>query len=229
MKYVYKIVCVALAIAVIGVVIFTPIFGVRIKSDAAGLVVYAAAQRGDEDALREIEENGGELPDHISETTSLYDLAFGDTGTFFAGFSTYFDISENRQAQVLVAPIITFAISLCFVVACALAVLIFGIFAKNNRKLIYSSIAGIGASFLATKCFSVIEDILVSGRVTIADIILEWWAPLIGNIVEVKLLDTLTIVPAIFAVVIVWTLLYNYTLTPEQKRERKRLLGEDEV
>lgn len=226
MKYVYKIVCALLAAVVIGVLFFSPIIGVRLHSETAALFFSMAVQNGDEEMIQKYIENDGEIPEHISETTSLYDLAFGDTGTFFSGMSSYFDIANNEELEILVSPGITFAASLCVIVLCALAVIIFGLFAKNNRKVIYACVAGIGSYLLANECFGVIEDMFVSGRLTLESVTQEWWISMLGDIVNFELLEPMTAIPIIFAVVIVWTLIYNYTLTPEQKRERKLMLGE---
>lgn len=226
MKYVYKIVCALLAVVVIGIVFFAPIIGIRIESVAANILASIAASNGNEEILEKIASNNGEIPEHISETTSLYDMAFGDTGTFFSGFATYFDIQDNKAIETLIAPVIAFIVSLGLTVICALMVIIFGVFAKNNRKVIYASVAGIGSYLMVQACFKVINDAFVSGRITLADVTQEWWVSLFGNVVNFDLLEPITFVPIAFAAVIIWTLLYNYTLTPEQKRERKLMLGE---
>ena len=72
----------------------------------------------------------------------------------------------------------------------------------------------------------VIEETFVSGRLTLGDITQESWMDILGNIVNFEVLDIFNAAPIVFGVIIVWTLLYNYTLTPEQKRERKLMLGE---
>ena len=226
MKYVYKIVCAILAVVVISIVFFSPIIGVRLYSQTASLIFSIAVQNGDEDMVEKYIENNGEIPEHISETTSLYDIAFGDTNTFLSGFLRYFDVENNEELKVLVAPTIAFGVAIVAVVLCALAVIVFGLFSKNNRRVIYSCIAGIGSSLLAFECFEVIEDMFVSGRITLETITQEWWMGMLGDIVNFELLEPMTAIPIIFAVVIVWTLIYNYTLTPEQKRERKLMLGE---
>lgn len=226
MKYVYKIVCALLAAVVIGVLFFSPIIGVRLHSEAASLFFSMAVKNGDEDMIEKYVQNNGEIPEHISETTSLYDLAFGDTGTFFSGVSTYFDIENNEEIRVLFSPMITFVASLGAIVLCALAVIIFGLFAKNNRRVVYSCVAGIGSYLLAVESFEVIEDMFVSGRLTLEALAQEWWITMLGDIVNFELLEPMTAIPIIFAVVIIWTIIYNYTLTPEQKRERKLMLGE---
>jgi hypothetical protein len=48
----------------------------------------------------------------------------------------------------------------------------------------------------------------------------------LGDVVNFELLEPITVIPFLFGAVIVWTLLYNYTLTPAQKKERKLMLGE---
>ena len=226
MKYVYKIGCVLLAAIVIGVVFFAPIIGIRLHSEMATLFFANAVQNGDEEMIQQYIDADGEIPEHISDTTSLYDIAFGDTGEFFKGFSNLFDIMNNPEIEVIFAPAMVFVVSIVVTVLCALAVIIFGIFAKNNRKVIYASVAGIGSFFLLKESFELIEDIFVSGRLTIASLTQEWWASLFGEIVNFELLETLNAIPIVFVIVIVWTVLYNYTLTPAQKKERMRMLGE---
>ncbi len=226
MKYVYKIVCAVLAAVVIGIVFFSPIIGIRVHSELAGWLELDAANQGDVEMLEKILENEGQASDHVSETTSLYDVAFGETGEFFSAFAAFFNLAENEEIKIVIPPMIAFAIALGLTVLCAVAVIIFGIFAKNNRKVIYSSVAGIGSYFLVTKCFSVIEETFVSGRLTLGDLTQQWFFDMIGEIVNFELLEPLGFIPVIFGAVIVWTLLYNYTLTPAEKRERKLMLGE---
>lgn len=226
MKYVYKIVCAVLAAVVIGIVCFSPMVGIRIHSEIAGLLEGNAIEAGNVEMAEKYLENDGELADHISETTSLYDLAFGDTGDFFTAFASLVNLAENKAVQILVAPIIAFAISLGFTVLCALAVIVFGIFAKNNRKVIYSGISGIASYFLMVANFAVIEEIMISGRLSLSDITQQWYMSMLGEVVNFELLEPVGLIPFLFGAVIVWTLLYNYTLTPAQKRERKLMLKE---
>jgi hypothetical protein len=226
MKYVYKIVCALLAAIVIGVVFFAPIIGVRVHSAMATLLSIEGAKQGDMEILEKIAMNDGKPLEYISDTTSLYDIAFGDTGEFFSAFSALFNLDENEAVKVVVPPMIAFAAALGLTVLCAVAVIGFGLFAKNNRKVIYSSIAGIGSYFLMTKCFGVVEETFVSGRLTLGDLTQQPLFETLGEIVNFELLEPLGAIPIVFGVVIVWTLLYNYTLTPEQKRERKLMLGE---
>jgi hypothetical protein len=226
MKYVYKVVCVLLAAIVVGVVLFAPIVGIRVHSEIAALIEGNAIQNGDEEMIEKYIKNDGVLSDHISEKSSIYDMVFGEEGTFFKNVAIYFDIANNEEIRILYAPVIAFAAALAVVVLCALAVVVFGLFAKNNRKVIYSCIAGIGSSLLVKECFGVIEETFVSGRLTLGDITQESWMDILGNIVNFEVLDIFNAAPIVFGVIIVWTFLYNYTLTPEQKRERKLLLGE---
>lgn len=226
MKYVYKIICAVIAAVVIGVIAFSPILGIRLQSDWVAIGQAQAINKGDVDMAMKYLENDGQLSEYVSETTSLYEMFFGDTGQFFTAFSSLFNLAENKAVQILVAPAIAFAISLVFTVLCALAVIIFGIFAKNNRKVIYSCIAGIASYFLMIENFAVIEEIMTSGRLSLVDITQQWYMSFFGEIVNFELLEPITVIPFLFGAVIVWTLLYNYTLTPAQKRERKLMLKE---
>lgn len=226
MKYVYKAVCAVLAAVVIGIVFFSPIIGIRVHSEVSGMLEIDAANKGNMEMIEKLVENEGKVSDHISDTTSLYDLAFGETGEFFSAFASFFNLAENEEIKIVVPPMIAFAVALGVTVLCAVAVIIFGIFAKNNRKVIYSSVAGIASYFLVIENFAVIEETFVSGRLTLGDLTQQWFFDMLGEIVNFELLEPLSFVPVIFGAVIVWTLLYNYTLTPEQKRERKLMLGE---
>ena len=226
MKYVYKIVCVVIAAVVIGLIAFSPILGIRLQSDWVAIGQSQAINKGDVDMAIKYLENDGQLSEYVSETTSLYEMFFGDTGQFFTAFSSLFNLAENKAVQILVAPAIAFAISLGFTVLCALAVIIFGIFAKNNSKVIYSCIAGIASYFLMIENFAVIEEIMTSGRLSLVDITQQWYMSFFGEIVNFELLEPITVIPFLFGAVLVWTLLYNYTLTPAQKRERKLMLKE---
>lgn len=220
MKYVYKLVAAVGALAVIPALFLLKMIYFKISSAALSAIFYIGKLAGIEqitDAL-----NGSNtVPDSIGDIYSLYDFyyLFSDMGSSETG-----DLME--KIKPLISPAITSSVVLILIVLCAILTAIFAIFAKNNRYVIYSSICGIGLSFMLYECFSDLASIILSGTVSLATVLDSVWAGLIGSFEKLELVTNFWFIPAIFGAIILWTVLYNYTLPEKEKRERKLMLGE---
>ena len=220
MKYVYKLVAAVGALAVIPALFLLKMIYFKISSVALSTIFYIGKLAGIEqitDAL-----NGSNtVPDSIGDIYSLYDFyyLFSDIGSTDSG-----DLME--KIKPLISPAITSSVVLILIVLCAILTAIFAIVAKNNRYVIYSSICGIGLSFMLYECFSDLASIILSGTVSLATVLDSVWAGLIGSFEKLELVTNFWFIPAIFGAIILWTVLYNYTLPEKEKRERKLMLGE---
>ena len=220
MKYVYKLVAAVGALAVIPALFLLKMIYFKISSAALSTIFYIGKLAGIEqitDAL-----NGSNtVPDSIGDIYSLYDFyyLFSDIGSTDSG-----DLME--KIKPLISPAITSSVVLILIVLCAILTAIFAIVAKNNRYVIYSSICGIGLSFMLYECFSDLASIILSGTVSLATVLDSVWAGLIGSFEKLELVTNFWFIPAIFGAIILWTVLYNYTLPEKEKRERKLMLGE---
>ena len=79
---------------------------------------------------------------------------------------------------------------------------------------------------MANEAFEAIAAPVLDGTVSLATLMGSVWGGLIGNIDTFSLLSNFWFIPAIFGAIILWTVLYNYTLPENEKRERKLMLGE---
>ncbi len=148
MKIAYKVVAAALAIAIIVAMIFVPVVYIRAKSIAAQALVYLSQMKDSEAANEIIEKNGGNIPEHMALDVSVYSLF-----TEYADFLDLIDESDDSSSAVeklekLISPAVTFLISFALIAVCAVLTAVFAIGAKDNRKVIFSSMAGIGMSFM---------------------------------------------------------------------------------
>lgn len=224
MKYVYKIVAALGALAVIPLLLFTKLFYFKISSTALEAIMGILQMTGGNAATEEIlSQTGGKIPNAIAESMSFYDIY--DTAASLKDFASKGD-GLGDKLEILITPAIVFVVIIALIIICAVITALFALFAKNNRKAIYTSIAGIGLSLMANSAFEAIADPILDGTVSIATLMGSVWGGLIGEIDKFLLLTNFWFVPAIFAAVIIWTVLYNYTLPDNEKRERKLMLGE---
>ena len=217
MKYVYKIVAAIGALAVAPVLFFTDIFNYEISSFAVQILAYLAQMSGKSDLTTPY----GEAPTGIADTASFYELF-----ELFSGFDASGEASLADTLGAIFTPVVLFAIVSLMLVVCAVVTAIFAIAAKNNRKVIYSSIVGIGLSFMLSSIFEDIAAPVMDGTVNLGTLLDNMWASLLGSIDKLSLSTDFWFIPAIFGAVILWTVLYNYTLPEKEKRERKLMLGE---
>lgn len=219
MKYLYKIVAALGAISIIPLFIFLETLYFRIGS-AALTAIFGIGNLLGIDALAEA--TNGEIPAGIADTYSPYELYkfLSDMG----GFDTAGKL--EGKFDILIAPAITGGVVLALLAICAIVTAVFAIFAKDNRKVIYSSVAGIGLSLMFKECFEGFTAPILDGSVSLATVTDSFWAGLIANFEELILNTNFWFIPVVFAAIILWTVLYNYTLPEKEKKERKLMLGE---
>lgn len=220
MKYVYKIIAALGALAVIPVVFFAKTIFYRIESAAMSAVFYIGQLLGNQEITNFLKENNGVVPESIANSNSIYDLT-----QLFSTFSSEGE-TDLSKFESLIGPVSVFAIVLVLIVICAVVTAVLAFVAKDNRKVIYSSVVGIGLSMVAKECFGAVAAPILEGTINFGTLLDNSWATLLGSFESLALSTSFWFIPLIFVAVIIWTVLYNYTLPEEEKRERKLMLGE---
>ncbi len=230
MKITYKLVAALLSVIVIVVLVCAPLIYVGLYSATAQLLVNLGQAAGSETA-NEIIEQYGTAPDHIGIDISFSGFFDGEEKEIMELIKIFSNDSNKETLKViepLVAPAITFAVVLVLLAVCAIVTVVLAFAAKDNRKVIYSSITGIGISLMAPQCFKAIAEPFLNGDITLAKIGGNSWLALIGDFDKVELSSVFWAVPIVFAAVILWTVLYNYTLPADEKKKRLVMIGEAE-
>lgn len=222
MKYIYKIVAALGAISIVPLFVFLETIYFKMSSTALTTIFGAGQLLNNEILNQALQETNGKIPSGIADTYSPYELytLITDLGGIKG------DGSLAEKFDVLIMPLITAGVVLALLAICAIITAVFAIVAKDNRKVIYSSIAGIGLSLMFKECFECFAAPILNGTVSLATIFDSFWAGFIGTFDELFLNTNFWFIPVVFGVIILWTVLYNYTLPQNEKRERKIMLGE---
>ncbi len=222
MKYVYKIVSALCALAVLPLLVFSPMIYYYFSSTALQGLFTIGQLLGNETLTDAMEKFGLEtVPTGMANNVSIYDLAdlvwrFKDIG----------DSSKVTEPIVELFPslIATFiAIALTLITAIVIVVLAFA--CKDNRKVIAASFAGIGFSLMIKMLFANTVSPLVNGEITMTDFINSDWAALLAEFETITLNSTFYFIPITFGFIALWTILYNATLPEKEKEERKKMIG----
>lgn len=223
MKYVYKIVAALGALAVIPIMFFSKLFYYKITSVALDAIMLILKLTNSSALDELLAQTGGKAIEAIGDSMSLYDV-FQTTSSLSGLLSQ--SGSDSSAFDAIKAPLIVFAVVAILIVLCAVVTAVFAIVFKNNRKVIYSSITGIGLSLILKESFEAIAAPVLEGTVSLSTLTGSVWGDLIGNVEEFFLTNNFWFIPVVFGAVILWTVLYNYTLPDDEKRERKLMLGE---
>ena len=222
MKYVYKIVAALGALSVIPMLGFLKIFYYKASSTVVQILAFIANMKG-YDSMKEIAENGGSLPKNIADTMSVYDLAeLLDLSQSFAGDGA------SGKFDLIIVPGIVLGIVAVMIVICAIVTAVFAFAAKNNRMVIYSSVCGIGLTFMFSKAFEAVAAPFLDQSISLSTIFDSMWASFLGQLETMTLTNEFWFIAVVFGAIIVWTVLYNITLPEDEKKERKLMLGEED-
>lgn len=224
MKYVYKFVAAIGALTVIPLIIFGKMIYFKISSVALQAIISLGQIIGLETFQDVVNEHSGKVPQNIADNFSIYDLL----SLANSGGASSLEIDDASAINFLVSPALTFVIIAVIVAICAVVTAVLAFACKDNRKVIYSSIVGIGFSAMLPSAFNAIAAPILDGRANIAALVDAWWAGLVANITELNLNITVWFIPAVFGAVILWTVLYNITLPEKEKKERLLMIGEAE-
>ena len=231
MKYAYKVITALLAVAIIAMFIFTPLVSIRVESIAISILSLIGQYKGN-DTIAELAGQSGELPSHISESFSVYDIAYGDVNSIASAISDIAkafgdgDSKVMEQLEVVIAPALAFVVLGILAIICAVATIVLAFVAKDNRKVIYTALAGLGFSYMMPATFKAVAQPFLDGDINIGTLMDSFLGSLLGEVVGFQVASSFWLIPIAFVIIIVWTVLYNYTLPESEKRERKLMLGE---
>lgn len=223
MKYVYKIVAALGALSVIPMLGFLKIIYYKASSVAVQILAFIANLRGNADMEEILAQNGGNLPENIADTMSVYDLV--SLLDFSQGFSSD---AVGDKFDLLIVPGIVLGVIAVMLVVCAIVTAVFAFAAKNNRMVIYSSVCGIGLTFMFSKAFEAVAAPFLDQSISLSTIFDSMWASFLGEIEVMTLTNEFWFIAVVFLAVIIWTVLYNITLPENEKKERKLMLGEED-
>ena len=231
MKYVYKIVAAVAALAVIIAAICLPLVYISFESLVPSVLLTIGAYLKNDAATVLLESTNGELPTGIAENIAIKDILSPSTNSIAEilsdlGSETSETITE--ALKTVITPAIVLGIVFALILICAIVTAVIAIVAKDNRKVIYSAVTGIGLSLMLPEAFEAVAAPFLNGEITLATLSGSPLASLLGTVAKLEITSTFWFIPIIFACVIVWTILYNATLPEEEKRERKLMLGEAE-
>ncbi|MBR4287057.1 MAG: hypothetical protein IKT55_05065 [Clostridia bacterium] len=230
MKYVYKTVAALLALAVIAVIICTPMISITIESLIPGALVAVGAYLDSDKAAEILEQTKGEIPTGFGEDISILNIISPTDNSIAAVIRSFGSEESSSTAMEALEPVfpaaIGFAVVLALIVICSIAAAVTAFACKNNRIPIYISIVGCGLNFMLFKTFEDVAKPFTDGTITLSSLVGSDWMMLVGDITEVSMPTTMWLIAAVFVCVIVWTLLYNATLPANEKLARKRMLGE---
>lgn len=222
MKIVYKIVSALMALAVLPAIVFSPIIYYYFSSVALQGLFTIGQLIGNETLSDAMEKYGLEsVPQGIADTLSLYDLF--DLVLRFSGNSGSGKFTE--AIAPMIPSLIATGIAIVFVVICAIVTVVFAFACKDNRKVIASSFAGVGFSLMVPMLIENTVSPLVSGAINMTDFIDAFWASFIAEVEEVSVTSIYYLIPALFACIALWTILYNATLPDKEKAERLKMIG----
>ena len=230
MKYVYKTVAALLAIAVIAVMIFTPIIAVSLESLIPSVLTLVGAWLKNDTAMELLEQYEGAIPSTIGEDIALFDLISPGENTIASIIRNFGSEDASSTALEAFEPampsIIAFIVVFVLIAICAIAVAVTAFACKNNRVPIYLSIIGCGLNAMLFETFGDVAQPFVEGEITLSQLAGTDWATLLGSITGLEVPSSMWAISVLFICVIVWTVLYNITLPQEEKIARKRMLGE---
>lgn len=169
MKIVYKITNSLVVLSIIPVLLFLPLFRFVSVVNVASTNILTSLIGGFVDINPIIEKATGINIEKLPEFYTIqqaYELFFGEKAN--NAFSE-FDISVIPENVI---GFFTAAFALfVFALICALLVLIFSLFTKKKFLSISFSALGFVSVFAANKCFTYIADQLVSGKISVVNIL----------------------------------------------------------
>ena len=231
MKIAYKIISAGLAVIILAVLVFSPLVYVGIESLAAQLLLTIGQATGNSYANELINEKG-QITDHIGIDISVSGIFGKDTEMLAEIINSISDTdNENvmRTLEPVIAPFFVFVAVLVLVAICAIVTAVLAFVVKDNRKVICSCVTGVFLSLMVPECFKAVSIPFTNGDITLSKLAGNSWLALVGEIDKVELTSVFWFVPVIFGVIILWTMLYNYTLPADEKKKRLEMIGEAEA
>ena len=222
MKYVYKIISAICSLAVLPAMVFTPIIYYHVSSVALQSIFTLAELLNSGSVQKYLDKYNLEtVPEGIADTASIYDLI-----NLISRFNESGDSSKILESiEVMIPLLIATGIALVFVILCAILTVVFAFACKDNRKVIATSLAGLGFSLMLPMLIENTVAPILSGEISMSTFIDAFWASLIAEVEEISVAPMYYFIPVLFAVVVLWTMLYNATLPEKEKAARKKMIG----
>ena len=231
MKIGYKLIVVFVVILSVVLLVTTPFVRIACKSIIAQAGGLLGQVTSNEEVLDTIDKNDGELPKYITEKISFYDFVSPKAGSLvslaMSAAESFEDKEMSPALEKMIPAAITLVVCAALIVICAIATIIV-VFTKNNRRVIYTSLCAIGASLMFAETLEAITHPIVNGDVTLASIFQTSWVNLLASVEIFELAPSFWMVPALFGFIILFTVLYNFTLPEKEKKARLEMLGEAE-
>ena len=169
MKILYKVTNSLVSLAMIPVLLFLPLFRFIAVVDVSSSNIITSLIGGIVDVNSLIEKATGinieKLPEFYT-IPEVYELFFGEKASeAFSGFDTSVIPAEVKGFFTAAFILLVFAI------VCALVVLISGLFTKKMVLPATFSVLGFVSTFAANKCFAFIADQLVSGKISVINML----------------------------------------------------------
>lgn len=229
MKMAYKVITALLAAAIIVMFIFTPLISIRVESLALSVIALIGQYTGNE-TINDLAAEKGGVPSAVSESISVHDVFFGDVNSIARSVSAFAEEGDSaaflERIEVIIAPALAFIVLGILAIICAIVTIVLAFAAKDNRKVIYSALAGLGISYMMPATFKAVAEPFLNDEITIGTLMDNFLGSLLGSVTGFQVANTFWFIPVTFALIILWTVLYNYTLPEKEKRERKLMLGE---
>lgn len=222
MKWVYKIVSALCAIGVLPLMVFSPLIYYYFSSLVLQGIFGLGQLFGSETLQEVIQSNGLEsAPKGIADSLSVYDIF--ETASSLSNVSGSGDFLE--AVKMLIPTAIATVVAFILIAVCTIVTVVLAFACKDNRKVIASSFAGIGCSFLFTILFESLVAPILNGTIGISDLLGTVWGSLIAEPEVITVTTTFYFIPALFGFIALWTVLYNATLPDKEKEARKKLIG----
>ena len=220
MKYVYKIISAICSIVILPAMIFSPMIYYHITSVALQGILTLAQMWGSqslEAAMKKYDLT--QIPDGIADTLSVSEVV-EIVNRFSDG-----KMEPNEKLDFLLPSLYVMIAAFALIAICAVVTAVLAIVCKDNRKVIASSLAGVGFSLFFVMTFESFIAPIVSGQIDMSAFIDAFWASFIAQVEEVSLAPMFYMIPCLFGFVALWTMLYNATLPEKEKEKRMKMIG----
>ena len=169
MKILYKVTNSLVSLAIIPVLLFLPLFRFIAVVNVASTNIITSLIGGIVDVNALIEKATGINIENLPEFYTIseaYNLFFGEKANeAFSGFDA--SVIPAEAKGFFIAALVLFV----FALVCALVVLISGLFTKKMVLPATFSVLGFVSTFAADKCFSFIAEQLVSGKISVVNML----------------------------------------------------------
>lgn len=190
MKYVYKSVTALIALAVLPVLYFLPLFQYRVKSPILTVIGAGTNYMGDAVSLSSISELGQQLGQYSGG---------GNSGTL------------TTALKGMMTPLIVCAVFFILVVLTAITCAVLAFACKKKYPACCAAVFGIAFTNMYTGAMNAIIQPLADKSTTLANIIGQWWVTFVADLEFIAIGNAQNFVYVLFAGVLLWSAVYTVT------------------